>query len=68
MENIEKWLRRRSTYDERALRALSGKVVRHGSTSGSQDRAAQYRSKGFRGGVALGELHPTAEMAGTFEE
>ena len=37
VEKIEKWLRRRSMYDERALRALPGKVVRRSSTSRSTD-------------------------------
>ena len=45
VEKIEKWLRRRSAYDERALRALPGKVVRRSSTSRSGDRAARSRSR-----------------------
>ena len=45
VEKIEKWLRRRSVYDERALRALPGKVVRRSSTSRSGSRAARSRSR-----------------------
>ena len=45
VEKIEKWLRRRSMYDERALRALPGKVVRRSSTSRSGSRAARSRSR-----------------------
>ena len=45
VEKIEKWLRRRSAYDERALRALPGKVVRRSSTSRPEDRAARSRSR-----------------------
>ena len=44
-EKIEKWLRRRSTSDERALRALPRRVVRRSSTSRSQDQAARSRSR-----------------------
>ena len=51
VEKIEKWLRRRSVYDERALRALPGKVARRssasrsGSTSRPGSRAARSRSR-----------------------
>ena len=45
VEKIEKWLRQRPKYDERALRALPGKAVRRSSTSRSQDRAARSRSR-----------------------
>ena len=45
VEKVEKWLRRRSKSDERALRALLGKAVRRSLTSRSRDRAARSRSR-----------------------
>ena len=45
VEKIEKWLRRRSASDERALRALPGKSARSSRTSRSEDRAARSRSR-----------------------
>ena len=47
VEKIEKWLRRRSAYDERALRALPRRVVRCSSASRSRDQAARSRSRAF---------------------
>ena len=47
VEKIEKWLRRRASFDERALRALPGKSARLSRTSRSRegDRAARSRSR-----------------------
>ena len=63
VEKIEKWLRVRANYDERALRALPGKSARRSTSSRSResDRAARSRSRASEGGgrLALGECHPT---------
>ena len=63
VEKAEKWLRVRSKFDERALRALPGKAARISRTSRSREGERVARSrlevKGIRGGVALGKRHPT---------
>ena len=57
VEKIEKWLRVRANYDERALRALPGKSARRSTSSRSResDRAARSRSRASEGEDSLWE-------------
>ena len=68
VEKIEKWLRHRSKYDERALRALPGKAARRSSTSRSRDRAARSRSRASKGGSLWESAIRLRSGAGDLEE